>query len=474
MKRILLATSDATAQTVVAEAFGPEGKVETVTTREALAERNGHHEYDVFMLDLDFLDAAPGRKAEEMRKELQRFWGRSPQAEIIVLARPERIRDAVGVVRAGAGNYLTYPLLKDEVRYVLESLYESQKVQEELDYFRGESLTDPGRLALLRSPVMQVVYEKVKLVAPTRSTVLLVGETGTGKGVIARLIHGLSPVRSGPFIGVHCGALSEELVLSELFGHEKGAFTGAVRRRLGKFELAAGGTIFLDEIGTISPATQIKLLQVLQDKIFQRVGGEVDIPAGARIIAATNTDLKQQAADGSFRTDLYYRLNVFPIEIPPLRERKEDIAPLCQHFLHRLNALHLKEIHGLHPLVMEAFDHYGWPGNVRELENLVERAYILERSHVLTPESFPAELFTSVAPAAGSRPDISQPLAEARRKAQEYWERAYLREVLASHKGRIKASAAHAGVTTRQLHNLMAKYALRKEDFKTGPDKDQE
>ena len=466
-RRVLVATRDAEAVAVVREAFGPDSLIEAVQTPEAFQERAAAQDFDLLLVDIDFFETAPGKKADDYRKDLQKYWGKNPQTEIIVLTRQERIRETVSLVKAGAGNYLTYPLSKDEVRYVLESLYESLKVQQELDYFRDEHrVRDTSRIALLASPVMQIVYEKVKLVAPTKSIVLLVGETGTGKGVIARLIHSLSIRPEGPFISVHCGALPEELVQSELFGHEKGSFTGAVRRRLGKFELAAGGTIFLDEIGTISPSTQIKLLQVLQEKIFQRVGGETDIPTDARIIAATNSDLKKLSDAGAFRTDLYYRLNVFPIEIPPLRERKEDIAPLCEHFLERLNAMHLKEIHGFHPLVLEAFYHYDWPGNVRELENLIERAFILETSHVLTPESFPAELVQSMDPGGAASLDISQPLADIRRRTVEFVERAYLRELLAEHGGRIKSSAAHAGVTPRQLHNLLTKYEIRKEDFK--------
>ena len=268
-------------------------------------------------------------------------------------------------------------------------------------------------------------------------------------------------------ISVHCGAIPDTLLESELFGHEKGAFTGAVRRRLGKFEIATGGTIFLDEIGTITPSAQIKLLQILQDQTFQRVGGEETLEANVRVITATNTDLKKMCEDGQFRKDLYYRLNVFPIEIPPLRDRPEDIPHLVEVFLKRMNKFSSKEIHHIHPRVLEAFTRYSWPGNIRELENLMERAFILETSSLLTPESFPSELFESEVPSASVFFDTQLTLTEVRHRGIEDIERHYLKEVLAKNQGRIKESASVAGVTTRQLHKLMKRYGIRKEEFRS-------
>jgi DNA-binding NtrC family response regulator len=256
------------------------------------------------------------------------------------------------------------------------------------------------------------------------------------------------------------------LIESELFGHEKGSFTGAVRRKLGKFEIAKGGTIFLDEVGTITPPAQVTFLQVLQEGIFQRVGGEETIEANVRVIAASNADLKKMCDEGCFRRDLYYRLNVFPIEIPPLRERGSDIPQLVEIFLKRLNRFNNKAIHDVDPRVVEALIHYPWPGNIRELENVIERAYILERTSSLGPDSFPADLFD----ASPSSVDFSGgdilPLAEVRRQGVEELEKRYLMDLLAKNKGRINDSAGLAGITTRQLHKLMTKYGIRKEDFK--------
>lgn len=467
MKRILLASTDSQSPKVVTEAFAPDCKVDTAVSRDQVQERLTRREYDFVMVDIGLLDILPEKTVVDYRKDLQCYWRNNPHAEIIVLTPPERIRDAVFVVKAGAGNYLTYPLNKDELLFVIESLYESLKVQSELDHFRDEAMIGGiCRMTEMKSPAMRKVHEKVKLVTNSNTTVLLNGETGTGKGVIARSIHSYSTRTQEPFIGVHCGAIPETLIESEFFGHEKGSFTGAVRRKLGKFELAAKGTIFLDEISTISPATQIKLLQVLQDKVFQRVGGERDIRLEARIIAATNVDLKPLSDQGVFRTDLYYRLNVFPIEIPPLRERREDILLLVDHFLNRLNKLHIKEIHGVHPSVIHALNRYEWPGNVRELENIIERAFLLESSHILTPESFPQEMFDGLGQGMTFPLDISQPLAEVRRLALDNVERSYLKALLEKYRGSIKQSATHIGITPRQLHNLMIRHGLRKEEFK--------
>jgi transcriptional regulator with PAS, ATPase and Fis domain len=311
------------------------------------------------------------------------------------------------------------------------------------------------------------VFIKIRAVASTRATVLLIGETGTGKGLLARMIHMHSNRCDEPFISVHCGAIPETLLESELFGHEKGAFTGAVRKKLGKFEMARNGTIFLDEIGTITPPAQVKLLQILQDGTFSRVGGEEALQTEARVIAATNSDLAGMSGRGEFRKDLYYRLNVFPVEIPPLRLRKEDISQIVEVFLKKLRQRHEKDIHSVHPRVLKAFQNYPWPGNIREMENLMERACILETANVLTPASFPAGIFESdSAPPAVLATYDHLPLAEARRHAIEEFERQYLKELFIRTKGRVNRAAEDAGISSRQLNKLMVKYDIQKETFK--------
>ena len=270
--------------------------------------------------------------------------------------------------------------------------------------------------------------------------------------MIARLIHSHSPRGGNPFLSVHCGAIPETLLESELFGHEKGAFSGAFRRKLGKFEMARTGTIFLDEIGTVSVATQIKLLQVLQEKKFERVGGEETIEADVRVIAATNEELERRCAEGSFRRDLFYRLNVFPIEVPPLRARREDIPILASVFLKRLNSSDTKNIEGVHPQVLEAFERYPWPGNIRELENLIERAYILETGRILTPQCFPGELFGTASPSCPGCTAFQGSLADVRRQGMEEIERNYLQNLLQQHHGYLQEVARSAGIGVRQLH----------------------
>ncbi len=317
-----------------------------------------------------------------------------------------------------------------------------------------------------RSPRMLQTFEKVKSVAPTKTTVLLLGDTGVGKGMVAKLIHQHSSRKDEAFVHVHCGALPDTLVESELFGYEKGAFTGAAKRKLGRFDSAQKGTIFLDEINTISGAMQIKLLQVLQERVFQRVGGESPIEADVRVIAASNSDLQQLCDEGLFRKDLYYRLSVFPLEIPSLQQRSEDIPDWVNYLIDWFNKLYSKEIQDADPVVVKALQEYSWPGNIRELENVIERAYILETTHILRPESFPQELFTDKDYTADVELDISLPLAEVRRKSLDQLEQQYLKEVMTKHKGRINRAAETAGITTRQLHKLLSKYGIRKEEYK--------
>ena len=339
-------------------------------------------------------------------------------------------------------------------------LTESDSVQEN---FWNE---DVLREVHTRSPRMLQTYEKVKSVAPTKTTVLLLGDTGVGKGMVAKLIHQHSSRKDEAFVHVHCGALPDTLVESELFGYEKGAFTGAAKRKLGRFDSAQKGTIFLDEINTISGAMQIKLLQVLQERVFQRVGGESPIEADVRVIAASNSDLQQLCDEGLFRKDLYYRLSVFPLEIPSLQQRSEDIPDWVNYLIDWFNKLYSKEIQDADPVVVKALQEYSWPGNIRELENVIERAYILETTHILRPESFPQELFTDKNYTADVELDISLPLAEVRRKSLDQLEQQYLKEVMTKHKGRINRAAETAGITTRQLHKLLSKYGIRKEEYK--------
>jgi DNA-binding NtrC family response regulator len=425
------------------------------------------HHFDLIMSDLNLL--RDGFPAGEYAAGIKLFREVYPLVKFVVLSSKERIRETVKTIKAGANDYLTYPVDPAEIALVIESLQESLAQDLELDYLRDRFWkTEWLDVIRTRNPAMREALNKIRAVAPTIATVLLTGETGTGKGLMARVIHRHSNRSEAPFISVHCGAIPDTLLESELFGHEKGAFTGAVRKKPGKFELARGGTIFLDEIGTISPPAQIKLLQVLQDGTFSRVGGEEVFTTDARIISATNADLAEMCDRGEFRKDLFYRFNVFPIQIPPLRERIEDIDFLCEIFLTNLNQKHGKNIQTVHPQVIHAFKCYHWPGNIRELENLMERGYILESGAVLTPESFEADLFDSaVGDVSAVLPvDARLQLSVARRQAIDDFERQYLKELFARNKGKVSRTAEDAGVSTRQLNKLMVKHGIQKEEFR--------
>ena len=393
---------------------------------------------------------------------------------VIVLTHKDSVSKAVRLVEAGAIGYLTYPIVPAEVHLLLKESARKQKQELELQYLRDQVWQiDPEGIARTSSPKMRSLLRNAKSVATTKTSVLLTGESGVGKGVIARLIQKNSSRAEKPFIAVHCGAIAETLLESELFGHEKGAFTGADKRKLGKFELAQDGTIFLDEIGTITPALQIKLLQVLQDNVFYRVGGQTPVQGDFRILAATNAKLETMVAEGLFREDLFYRLNVFPIEVPPLRDRVEDIPMLVGAIINKINQSHLRQIKGIHPFVLEAFQRYPWPGNIRELENILERAFILEPGEILTPDSFSAELFafgfSGDASQSGETPDSEAELtlADARRKGIEILEKDYLSALLEKEQGRIKNSAQIAGISPRQLHKLINKYSIRCDVFRS-------
>jgi DNA-binding NtrC family response regulator len=468
MKSILVASKDQMAGEAIRQYSGPEYKVEVVSSRESCLARFKQKRREFTFLDIEILhEPEAGKTLKDDAAALRPFKNNFPAAILIVLSSKEKIPEAIRMVKAGADGYLTYPIHEDELKFFIDRLYQSIRRQSELDHLRDSSLEKEAQGILqTKSAAMQEVWNKIHSVAPTKSTVLLTGETGTGKTLLASVIHGQSNRKNAQFISVHCGSIPDTLMESELFGHEKGAFTGADRRKLGKFEIAHGGTIFLDEIGTVTPAAQIKLLRVLQERTLQRLGGDVDIEVDVRIVAATNTDLRKLCDQGFFRRDLYYRLSVFPIEILPLRERVEDIPALTDFFLKKMNILYSKEIRGLHPKVMEAFKNYPWPGNIRELENLIERAYILEPSFLLTPVSFPGELFTSQQTRKEGPVDVSFPLAEVRRRGVEALEQEYLQEVLALHRGHIQKTAEAAGITTRQLSKLLKKHGIKKEIFK--------
>jgi len=298
-------------------------------------------------------------------------------AEFIVMTAYAEIETAVEAIKLGAFDYLRKPLEPDELLLVIERALDQRRLRRELASLRRQMPRGPRSRIIGSSKALERLFDLVERVAPTRSSVLITGETGTGKELVARAIHDLSPRASKPFVPVNCSALPETLLESELFGHMKGSFTGAIATRRGLFEDAHGGTVFLDEVSTVSPATQVKLLRVLQERQVQRVGGGAWIPVDFRLIAATNRNLTEEVDAGRFRDDLYFRLNVFPIEVPPLRDRRDDIPLLANHFRQRFAEANDVEPPVISPETLRRMMDYDWPGNVRELENFVERAMIM-------------------------------------------------------------------------------------------------
>jgi transcriptional regulator with PAS, ATPase and Fis domain len=364
---------------------------------------------------------------------------------------------------------VTPPTIPSETKLAINSLKERRRlVEEEVEYLRNEFWKkDLEKFTKTKSKKMREIFESLKVVTQTKMTVLLTGETGTGKSALAKLVHLHSNRKEKPFVNVHCGAIPDSLIESELFGHEKGAFTGATSRKLGKFEIANGGTIFLDEIGTVTPSLQIKLLQVLQGGVFERLGGSKEVKVDVRVIAATNENLTEMVENKTFRSDLYYRLNVFPIKIPALRERSEDIPRLVKQYLDKYKINYGKKILGLLDSVMRAFQSYSWPGNIRELENVLERAYLIESSQEITNESCPTEIIETEFSTARIALNTSQSLSEVRRETVKNIEHQYFKQLMVENKGDLKTVAKKANVGERQLYNLLEKCKILKEDYKS-------
>jgi DNA-binding NtrC family response regulator len=465
MKNILIVTRDPETHKTILGSLDQNNHAQLAESKEAAIEIFSSNQIEFLFIEIDFI--LPTNKEDSIKSQLQPFWRISPDCEIIILTPDVHLREAVQAVKAGASNYLTLPIDPTEFKYIMDSIRKEVRVFAELKYLRNRFWNrDSLQILQTKNKGMKEVFEKIRAVAQTDTTVLLTGETGTGKGIMANLIRRHSMRSEKQFMPVHCGAIPDSLLESELFGHEKGAFTGAIHKKLGKFEIAHGGTLFLDEIGTISSSMQVKLLQVLQDRFFHRVGGEKQISVDVRVIVATNSDLKTMCADGTFRQDLYYRLNVFPIELPPLRDRKEDVPYLVETILKRLNKFSLKNIIDIDSKVMEAFQKYHWPGNIRELENLIERAYVLEKKTILTPLNFPQELFEH--PTHNDLYDVGTNLClkDLRKQTVDRLERRYLELLLEETQGRINRTAERAGISMRQLHKLLTKYGIRKEQYK--------
>ncbi len=401
---------------------------------------------DIALLDLRM----PGMGGMEL---LRRVKGRTPDTEIIVMTAFGSIDTAVEAMRAGAYDYLSKPIDRERLPILVEKALERRRLASENQQLKSRLEAQGGSAELIgRSPAMARVSELIDLVAAGNATVLVIGESGSGKELVARAIHRRGPRANRPFVGLNCGALPDHLQESELFGYEKGAFTGAVATKPGRFELADGGTLFLDEVGEMSLKGQIDFLRVLETQEFRRVGGTRLVKVDVRIIAATNRDLKNAVHKGSFREDLYYRLNVIPIHVPPLRERREDIPLLAETFLVMFAGVHQRTSQRLAPETIAKLEAYAWPGNVRELKNLAERLVVTVSDRVILPGHLPSEILDGLSPAGKGYGLAGRLLRDVEKDAIEQT----LREVT-SHR---EKAARILGISPRALQYKIKEYGI--------------
>ncbi len=405
--------------------------------------------YDLVLMDVRMLKVS-GIEALTAIKSL------NPAIPVVIMTAYSSVETAVDALKKGAHDYLTKPLDFDKLKVTIERAMEHTRLKEENRRLRESfGLRLDRRRIIGQSPSMAKLLETVSQVAPSEATVLITGESGTGKELIAAAIHFNSSRRSGPFVQLNCAAITETLLESELFGHEKGAFTGADRRREGRFQQADGGSLFLDEVSEMPLSMQVKLLRVLQEREVTPVGGDAAVRVDVRLIAATNRQLPECIAAGRFREDLYYRLNVVGLTVPPLRERREDIPLLVQHFLEIFAERNRKPIKGLTPQAMDRLIRYSWPGNVRELMNAVERAVVLARADYLEEGDFALMPAEPPAPAPGSG-------AAAEALSLDQIERTTILRVLEAAGGNKSEAARRLGITRRTLHKKLKAYGVMK------------
>ncbi|UCG90836.1 MAG: sigma-54-dependent Fis family transcriptional regulator [candidate division WOR-3 bacterium] len=410
-------------------------------------ERVKQEEWDLAVVDLKM----PKMDGLEVLKKMNKI---KPKLPVIIITAYATIDSAVMAIKEGAADYIVKPFNPEEISIVIAKLVERQRlIKENIRLRRALAKRFKFQDLVGKSPEMLKVIEMIKTVAPTKSTVLIRGESGTGKELVARAIHELGPRKNFPFIAAACGAIPETLLEAELFGYEKGAFTGAVSQHKGRIEMADRGTLFLDEIGDISPKTQVDLLRFIQEREFQRIGGKTAIKVDVRIIAATHKNIEEMIAKGEFRDDLYYRLNVITIEIPSLRERKEDIPIFAEHFLEKFSLDTGKTVDNISDEVMKILIGYNWPGNVRQLENAIEHALVVSQEPEIKVQDLPQYLIT--------QEDIRDEIKPT--QSMSDMERRHIAHVLKAHGWNITKTAQVLGINRITLYKKIKKYNLKKD-----------
>ncbi len=452
METILIVDDEKNYLLVLETLLTPEG-YEIITVDKAEKALNIVKESD---LDLVITDMKmPGMSGMELLEACKRI---HPELPVIMMTAYGTIEMAVEAMKKQAYDYITKPFQNEELKLTVKKALENYRLIKENRLLR-EALSEKFRYGNMvgKSKPMLKIYDLIQKVADSKASVLITGPSGTGKELIAKAIHFSGPRRDGPFVSINCGALTETLLESELFGHEKGAFTGAIAMKKGRFELADGGTLFLDEVGDMPPPLQVKLLRVLQEMEFERVGGTRTIKVDVRVISASNRNIKEDVAQGIFREDLFYRLNVIQIDVPPLRERRDDIPLLVKHFIDKYAKGGGKKQIELRPEVWKAFYNYHWPGNVRELENVIERAVVLSTDGVITLDDLPDEVTGAKVELEVERfipPDM--PLPQALEKIEERLIRRALSEC-----NNVQAHAANKlGITKSLIQHKMKKYNI--------------
>ncbi|MCA9434503.1 MAG: sigma-54-dependent Fis family transcriptional regulator [Candidatus Omnitrophica bacterium] len=426
--------------------FGKDAiNVETAEDGMAAMRRLSEKAFDLMIADIKM----PNLDGMEL---LKRSREKQPTLEVLMLTGHGTIEMAVEAMRLGAKDYLQKPVNLDELELVVRRILDQQKLLSENEYLRTKLREKNGYQELIgSSPAMKKLFEKIEQVAVTKATVLITGESGTGKELVAEAIHHLSPRKDQPLVKVNCSALNENLLESELFGHERGAFTGAIRQRKGRFELADKGTIFLDEIGELSLDVQVKLLRILEEKEFERVGGNQTIRVDTRLIFATNADLEEKVKEGTFREDFYFRLKVVTLHNPPLRERKEDVRPLAEYFVRQFSLENGKKPMEIEESAIEVMKNYDWPGNVRELRNLIEHMVLLRDDSPITATDL-RDYLNVASPSEGVSLPMGVPLADV--------EKEYILKTLEAHEGNRTRAAESLGIGRRTLIRKLADYGL--------------